>query len=269
VNSVEAYSPQGHGHAEPSRSNAEGLTTKYRKSDKMGSIPLPMNLSKKELDHALVGLALGDGYYERGRISCCHTNRQRFYVQFLESFANRHGVRSSSRYDFWKNTNYGRMQYSTVVLWVGDRGRFEKFNRLFDDDGQKRASTYLLERITPLGLLFWYLDDGQLHVSFKGYKANRFAYLNIQGFADADQDRIQSMFQHRFGITTNFHWNNGKRRLHFPATSFRKFYDLVRPWLEVIPKEFGYKFNMQYRPTRLSNSEEFTRLYNFQRLAME
>ena len=30
VNSVEAYSPQGHGHAEPSRSNAEGLTTIQR-----------------------------------------------------------------------------------------------------------------------------------------------------------------------------------------------------------------------------------------------
>ena len=51
-------------------------------------------------------------------------------------------------------------------------------------------------------------------------------------------------------------------RLYFNATNFRKFFDIVRPYLKYIPKEFYYKFDMKYKPNRLKNSIEFSKKYN-------
>ena len=51
-------------------------------------------------------------------------------------------------------------------------------------------------------------------------------------------------------------------RLYFNATNFRKFFDVIRPYLQYIPKEFYYKFNMQYIPNRIRDSLEFSEKYN-------
>ena len=228
-----------------------------------------MKLSKKEINYALFGLVLGDGSYANGRIRIEHTNKQRFYVQWLENLCKKWGVRYKTRYDYEKKTTFGKRKYSEIVIWVPDRRHFDKFNRITNEDGRKIVSKYVLRRINPLGLLLWYLDDGSLSVIFKGTKASRFAYLNTQSFTYQENRSIQKMFKERFNIETkirkdNSGFDSSKRyyRIYFNAENFRRFYDLIRPYLSMIPKEFRYKFNMQYKPNRLKNSAELAAKYN-------
>lgn len=228
-----------------------------------------LKLSRKEINYTLFGLVLGDGYYKDGVICVRHTNKQRFYIQWLERLCKHLKLKHKVRYDFERDTTLGRFEYSEIKIWVPDRRHFDKFGRVYDANGKKVPSKYVLRRVTPLGLLLWYLDDGQLHVSFRGTKAKRFAYLNTQSFTYEQNRLIQQMLKDRFGIETRIHKNGlgiddtkAYYRLYFNAENFRKFYDLVREYLSIIPKEFRYKFNMQYVPNRLSKSAEYARLYN-------
>ena len=79
------------------------------------------------------------------------------------------------------------------------------------------------------------------------------------------------MFKERFDIDLKIHKDNSSfekykesiyYRLYFNATNFRKFFDIVRPYLEYIPKEFYYKFNMQYIPGRGRDTSESANKYN-------
>ena len=64
-------------------------------------------------------------------------------------------------------------------------------------------SDYVLDNINELGLLFWFLDDGQWHVSFKGNKAKRFGYLNTQSFTYEENQKIVKMFGGNLMIKSN------------------------------------------------------------------
>jgi hypothetical protein len=133
------------------------------------------------------------------------------------------------------------------------------------------VSATILESINILGLLFWYLDDGTLCVHFQENKCSRFAYLNTQSFSKEENIMIQKMFKDRFDIDTKIHKDSSGfekynyktyYRIYFNATNFRKFYDLVRSYLQFIPEEFYYKFDMKYFPNRIKANSEYAQMYN-------
>ena len=64
-----------------------------------------MMLNKNEIKFGLYGLLLGDGNYKNGRIYCCHTNKQKFYVEWLENVLSENGLNVNCRYDYIKK-NY-------------------------------------------------------------------------------------------------------------------------------------------------------------------
>ena len=228
------------------------------------------NYSDEELTYALYGLFLGDGHYRRGRIIIKHTEKQKFYCEWLETlFKNR--LTLHSRYDYEQNTTFGIRKYSSISLKVPDRLYFDDCNRCLNDDGKKIVSDYVLDHINEMGLLFWFLDDGCLHVSFKNHKAKRFAHLCTHSFTYDENVKIQQMFKRLFDIDVAIHTDRSgfKKhkdkiyyKLYFNADNFRKFFNLLRPLLSYIPEEFYYKFNMQYFPNRLKNSVMFSEMYN-------
>lgn len=221
-------------------------------------------LSKKELCYALYGFCLGNGRYQNGWIRIEYTNKQRFYIKWIAKFCRKNNLIFKTKYDFKKKTNYGENMYSAICIKVPDRKHFDKFNRL------KNASDYLLRRINLWGLLFWYLDNGNLYVvtDKKTNKTHRFAILNTQRFSYDENVKIKNMFKQRFDIDVkiyedSLYKNQSKKvyyKIYFNATNFRKFIDLLRDYILFIPKEFYYKFDMKYR---LKNLEEFAQRYNF------
>jgi hypothetical protein len=161
--------------------------------------------------------------------------------------------------------------YNDVRIKVPNRFYIESGNKCFDKNNKKHISDYVLSNINSFGLLLWFLDDGQFHVSFKNNKAKRFGYLNTQSFTYEENVKIQNMFKERFDIELKIHEDKSGfdeckdktyYRLYFNATNFRKFFDIVRDYLQYIPKEFYYKFNMQYTPGRGRDTIEFSEKYN-------
>lgn len=229
------------------------------------------NFSEKDITYSLYGLFLGDGHYRNGWIINKHTNKQRFYCKWLEKIFKSYGLEIHSRYDYTNNTSFGIFEYSNVNIKVPKRFYFETQNKCFDNNGKKIVSKYVLDNINEFGLLLWFLDDGQWHVSTKNNKTKRFGYLNTQSFTYEENQMIQTMFKERFDIYLKIHKDNSGfdkykdtiyYRLYFNAENFRKFFDIVRPYLKYIPKEFYYKFDMRYTPNRIKNSVIFSEKYN-------
>lgn len=230
------------------------------------------NFSEKDITYSLYGLFLGDGSYKYGWIRNQHTNKQRFYCEWLETIFLKFGLKTATSYDYMMHTNLGDAMYSSVRVKVPKKFYFETQNKCFDDNNKKIVSDYVLSNINSFGLLLWFLDDGQLHVSFKDNRAKRFAMLNTQSFSLEENQKIAKMFKDRFDIDLRIHKDSSGfekykdkvyYRLYFNATNFRKFYDIVREYLPYIPKEFEYKFNMQYFKNRIKKSEEYAEKYNF------
>lgn len=229
------------------------------------------DFSEKEITYSLYGLLLGDGYYQKGQIRIWHTYKQKFYCVWLENIFKNYGLKVTSKYDFIRHTTFGDVLYSNVNIKVPKRFYFETSNKFFNNDGKKIISDYVLNNINEFGLLLWFLDDGQFHVSFKNNKAKRFGYLNTQSFSYEENLSIKNMFKTRFDIDLRVHkddsgFENHKKsiyyRLYFNANNFRKFFDIVRPFLNYIPKEFYYKFDMKYFPNRIKKSLEYSEKYN-------
>lgn len=229
------------------------------------------NFSEEDITYALYGLFLGDGRYRNGQIVINHTNKQRFYCEWIESIFIECNLEVLSKYDYICKTTFGEYEYSSVQIKVPNRYYFDSDNKCLNDNNKKIISDYVLNHINALGLLFWFLDDGYLHISFKNNKSKRFAYLNTQSFTYEENKAIQEMFKKRFDIDLKIHTDTSGfakykdktyYRLYFNACNFRKFFDVVRDYLQYIPKEFYYKFDMQYTPNRIKNSVLFAEKYN-------
>lgn len=131
----------------------------------------------------------------------------------------------------------------------------------------------LIKRLTPIGLLLWWLDDGCMivHEKNNGVSIARFGYLCTEAFdKETNYQMAQALFD-SFGLSVAVHIDRGSisnadmvyYRLYFNATALRALIDIVRPFVESVPISIRYKLNMDYRPNRLKSSESFSQLYNF------
>ena len=226
-----------------------------------------MKFSKKEIHYALLGNLLGDAYLRKNIntqhwVESVHTNNQREYVIWLKNLYESWGLRTTSRFDFKRKTNYGEFTYSQVSCKL-QTNRHVEHNRLYNDKGIKYFSKYVANRINVFGLLLWWLDDGSLTIHKKSNGSiSRHGSLATNNFDYESQIRIQKMFKERFDIDVKIY--KAKKEtfyIYFNATNFRKFFDLLRPYLHMIPTSMMYKFNMQYVENRLKESKSFLK-YN-------
>lgn len=226
-----------------------------------------MKFSKKEIHYALFGNLLGDAYLRKNLttqhwVESVHTNKQKEYVIWLKDLYENWGLRTTFRFDFKRKTNYGEFTYSQVSCKL-QTNRHVEHNRLYNNENVKYFSKYVAKRINVFGLLLWWLDDGSLTVHKKENKSiSRHGSLATHSFDFDSQLRIQKMFKDRFEINVNIYKAKNKTfYIYFNATNFRKFFDLLRPYLHFIPSSMMYKFNMQYVENRVKDSKLFLK-YN-------
>lgn len=152
----------------------------------------------QEQQDILIGCILGDAYIEkRGKIQIEHSSNQEAYIRWkyerLKSIS--YGPPSRvARFDPRYGTSYESLRFWTRQFFREWRERFyPKGNKVFPKD---------LNRLSPLAMAVWYMDDGSLDSGSK-------IILSTDAFSDADRQRIQNVLENSFGITSH-QKSNGK-----------------------------------------------------------
>lgn len=174
----------------------------------------------------VVGMLLGDGHLEsqdKGRtyrLKVEHSVKQKEYVEWLyEQF--KELVRTPPRVKVrGMLQSYGFATYSL--------GTFRFYAQQFYVGRRKVVPKLIAKLLDPIALAIWFMDNGSLK------SANQRTYIiHALGHSRQELERLQNVFQRKFGITANIHRQYGRWRLYIASASARKFRKLIEPY--VIP----------------------------------
>lgn len=175
----------------------------------------------------LLGTLLGDGH--------CTINRQRRQVEAVLSLAQ--GERQKD-YLEWKvdylrdffpqKEAYGYVQakWTTRKKFIYrsiTHPAFTTLYHLFYTDGKKHMTRTILDRLEPLGLAVWLMDDGS-------WTSGGIA-IATHSFPKAESEMAAEWFTQRWGVTPSvkYHKTVDQWFLHFGGGEARRLRQIVRP----------------------------------------
>lgn len=241
-------------------------------------------LSKKEFYSAILGMVLGDGYLRYNQtnypaFSLCHSRKQKEYLlwkkQILEQL-----TATTYREDQCEYEYNGEKRFTErSMLDTRSHPYYERIYRLLYKNGKKIVTRKILNRLTPLGIAIWFMDDGTMSIKRenrfgRGLIAGRQMHLMTQSFTLREHKIIQKYFQEKHNIRMNIlTFKNVKKyhRLYWGTKEGKKFVELVSPYIH---PSMSYKIDFHYNDSydiskrkrdwhgRLLNDEKVQRLKN-------
>lgn len=206
------------------------------------------NLSSSELDGFIIGTLLGDSSVIQSKqthnayFRCSHCKEQKQLIELKQKILNQvypvtakiiHDKRGS--YQLYTN----RLQY------------FTKIRQNLYPNGIKIISNKILNKLTPLGLAVWYMDDGGLCLQTdpkdrKKIKSRRARIWSLS-FTYDEHLLIKQYFKSVWNIDVKIYkiWKIGglKYYLEFNSHNFLKFREIIKDF--IIPCML-YKIDLKY-----------------------
>ena len=150
-------------------------------------------------DNIIIGSLLGDGSLAR-------------YGRSKESHYREHGCIAQNDYRKWKATMLSTLHFkyhedlNAAGMKSISNALFSTYHHLFYENGRKRVTPEILERLThPLGLLCLYLDDGTLVIDryIRNNTIHLFPRITIysQSFTEQENLLLRDHIYNQFNIS--------------------------------------------------------------------
>jgi hypothetical protein len=162
-------------------------------------------LSAKELRSALIGMVLGDsyiGFTPRGkypRLSISHSPKQEEYADYcIELLKNIPNIKVNKKL---RNKIVKNKSYPIIEIWTNNNKFLNHIYNCLYKKGIKTVTRHQLDRLTPLGLALWYMDDGSRCFRYRNNKtliSNRAIKLCTHGFSLEENQIIQQYFKEKW-----------------------------------------------------------------------
>ena len=185
---------------------------------------------------AILGIYLGDGSIEKtGRLKIIHSIKQDDYLKHISEKVNVNINYRQSTSGISKGFNYGIIGISLKTFSP---------ELLSLTNGTRIITEKLLNRLSDVGLAYWYMDDGSISKD-KRYPDYYRARLHTDGFTKEEIELIQNYFLKK-GIKTNAYLNSWKRGyvIHFDRETQDLFYEMIAPY---IIESMQYKLPDKFR----------------------
>lgn len=201
----------------------------------------------KESRALLIGMLLGDGTISNNYVfKMAHGESQKEYLEWKIKQLNEHGIRNNGlkSYTQTKGFNTNKIVYYTqlnVVPFI------KTLRRIVYRDKKIIGNRKLLNRLTPLELAIWYMDDGHINIRKRPNGKLHGFYIKISTCEPKQEvqtiiDYFKEIWDIKFGM---FH--EGKKEDSYSlvcgATEGRKFIKLIKPYVDQIP---SMKYKIQY-----------------------
>lgn len=184
----------------------------------------PYDYTQEEFD-VLVGGLLGDSWigFQSGTTLPCgsftHKLEHKEYVEYKYNLLKRRCscIITTAKYD--KRSN---KKYQQVCCRIASSKKLIPIYEAFYPDGKKVIPEELINKLTPLGIAIWYMDDG-------GTDGSRYKF-SVDCFTENDIEKLQKMLKDKFGIETTRTINHNKV-IHVRGSSKIKFKNLIEPYI--------------------------------------
>ena len=221
------------------------------------------NLNKYEIKSAAIGMVLGDSNLQvrakNARMQLAHSPKVRDYVQVKSNVLSQiPGVWMRFTDVVHHNRKLGK-EYPQIRAWTNSHEFFTDLHkRLYKP--KKLVTRSLLNSVTPIGLAFWYMDDGHLSLKRNAIRSeedkskpyqersisSRTIYLNTQGFSLEENQLIVEWLKDVYGVEARVKSSKNKNwKIYMNTRNAKNLVDIVRDYVLVIPS-MHYKIDFKY-----------------------
>jgi len=220
-----------------SSSNTYVKAVDLKEGDSVSVIRTDYKLSPVQVQ-VLVGKMLGDGSYSETGTSACvssgHKSEHREYLQwtldFLGDIAHDY-VDDKIVSGFGTSMSRGRTSYNAFIK--------QEFGE-WVCNGEKHIPENIEEKMSPISLAFWYMDDGGLcHDEGQEDRIE----LAVCGFDEDDCLKLIKCLK-KFNVQGDFFTHDGYNRIRINSEEAEKFFLLISPY---VPCCMQYKLPERYR----------------------
>jgi len=175
-------------------------------------------------EQVLYGILLGDGSIkDKNSISFSHSLKQKDYLDFLEQLF---GNIYINKYKYTTGFGSHALRYTM--------SNKELFNNLINNcsvNNKKRITKKWIEKLTPIAIAFWYMDDGNID---NKHRKNQKANLATQGFDLNELKIIQNILFNKFRIKGHLKKKNKQKEqysLRFSVDESKIFFLMIAPYI--------------------------------------
>lgn len=195
-------------------------------------------------EQILLGILLGDGYLQKAAsgmsasVTWSHSEDQVDYLKWIQRGLS--GLMLPSKEEYVSGYGSAMIKNRTIFSHT-----ILNMFASFYVEGRKIVPPWVAEKLTPLALAFWYMDDGSLGSHSDQEDRANFAVCD---FTQDDCDIILTALK-KFDIKGVYYISGGKdqkkhSRIRLNAEDAEKFFLLVAPY---IPPVLQYKLPERYR----------------------
>ena len=197
----------------------------------------------KKQKSILIAMSIGDGHLHKYsdtksvELMLAHSTKQKDYLIWKVNLARRIlGGKPNKIAEFNNN-------YYPGIRWSKADNYFRIIRKWLYKNGKKVISKKILDKLTPMGIAIWYMDDGNLTLHKRNRKIHaREIYLNTY-CSKNEAEIIQKWFMEKYNIRFRVAKNKGKFRLACNTANTKRFIKIVKPY--IIPS-MQYKIDMRY-----------------------
>ncbi len=204
-----------------------------------------------EIKGALIGMIFGDAGLSKERknahLRISHCLKQKDYLLWKKEI-----LEHLTSVSVWEGeVKCAGKMFPALRLWTKSHPMYTGLRARFYHSGRKTFDVHLLKRLTLLGLLLWFLDDGYRRV----IKTTPNIELCTDNFNYIEQLSLQKYFHDKWGLTAKIIKHGNCWRLAFRVAEVRKLEKLFQPFAEQIPKCMRYKLDLSYEAHSEMNEE--------------
>lgn len=183
----------------------------------------------RESRNMFLFMLIGDGYINpQGTMVLRHCYAQKEYLEFKKNLLNSVGIKTS---EIIECNNNG---YPGVYLYVRVYKFSKAYRKIYYTPKKNIAIRKLLNKLTPLGLAIWYMDDGGLSQKKKNGKVHANDLMLNTHLSKEENQIIIDYFKEVWNVQFTQVKNKGKYRLRCGTKEARKFIQIVEPHIKNI-----------------------------------
>lgn len=223
-----------------------------------------MTTISKNTEQVIIGGLLGDSCINKfgkynPNLTIVHGPKQLEYLKWKYEFfvkdglVTKKGIYSKLNRNKRVNKNYLAYGFYTKALPL-----FQTYRQEFYPKGKKKVTRHILNKLDPLGLAVWYMDDGSRNIHWQGPEdrqtiKSRDIRLNTQGFTFEEHEIIQQYFKVVWEIDAKIYKERKTFIIFFNSNNANTLIDIIQP--HIIPS-MQYKIDLMYNVTHPLNEEE-------------